>query len=218
MKAEEMRQKIQDLKSEAQSLLDSNQVKDAETKTFEAKKLSAQVEIQDKLEKAETDLEEVRNSFTSKGEEVANLTSQLETAKTEKSNIMEKYNDATSKVAELNGKVEAMQPIVDKFHEDEKKQKLDTAQESYKAKFEKVEGLELFESEDIQNLVIETISEDKEVSNNAKYSLSEKIMDLIDAQDVSSLTVKSIQEKSKETKNINPENDEFEKMYGFKEE
>lgn len=216
MNAEQMRQKIQELKNEAQSLLNVNNVEKAEELTTEVKILSAQLEIQDKLESVNAELETLKGDITSKDEEVANLSTELETTKNEKVAIMEKYNEATNKVTELNDKVEKMQPIVDKYYEDEHEKKLNTAKEEYKAKFEKVGGEELFSTEEIQNLVEQTIEEDKEVSNNAKYSLSEKIMELIDKQDSQTLSVNSIQEPSKQTKNLNVVDDEFESVYGFK--
>lgn len=218
MTAEEMRQRIQELKNEAQSLLNANNIADAENLSTEIKTLSAQIEIQDKLESAESLLENLKVEATTKEETITNLTTELENIKNEKSEIMDKFNSATETVAELKGKVEAMQPIVDKFYEEENEKKLNTAKEDYKAKFEKIGALEAFETEEIQNFVVDTISNDKEVSNNAKYTLSEKIMEIIDNSEVGSLSIKSIQEPSKKTKELNIVDDEFEKTYGFKKE
>jgi predicted nuclease with TOPRIM domain len=197
--AEEMRLKVQELKNEAQSLLNANNIADAENLSLEIKVLSAQVEIQDKLESAQAQLEDLKVETTTKEETITNLTTELETIKNEKSEMMEKFNSATETVTELKAKVETMQPIVDKYYEDEREKNLNKAQEEYKAKFEKVGGLELLETEDIQKLVVDTINEDKEVSNNAKYALSEKIMEIIDKSDLGSLSVNSIQEPTKKT-------------------
>ena len=216
--AEEMKLKIQELKNEAQSLLDANNVEKAENITLEMKILSSQVEIQDKLELTETELVNLKGDFTAKDEEVTNLTSELDAVKNEKTEMMEKYNSATETVTELKAKVKAMQPIVDQYHEKQKEEKLNSAKEDYKAKFDKIGGLELFETEEIQNLVADTINEDQEVSNKAKYTLSEKIMEVIDSVDIGSLSIKSIQEPSNKTKNLDVVNDEFEQVYGFKKE
>jgi predicted nuclease with TOPRIM domain len=216
--AEEMRLKVQELKNEAQSLLNANNIADAENLSLEIKVLSAQVEIQDKLESAQAQLEDLKVETTTKEETITNLTTELETIKNEKSEMMEKFNSATETVTELKAKVETMQPIVDKYYEDEREKNLNKAQEEYKAKFEKVGGLELLETEDIKKLVVDTINEDKEVSNNAKYALSEKIMEIIDKSDLGSLSVNSIQEPTKKTNELNIVDDEFEQVYGFKKE
>lgn len=218
MNAEQMRIKLQELKNEAQSFLDANNVADAESKTLEIKLLNAQIEIQDKLDLANTELENLKGDIVTKDESISNLTTELEAVKNEKSDIMEKYNDAIETVAELKAKVDEMQPIVNKFNEEEQSRKLNDAKNSYKAKFEKVGGIELFETEEIQNLIAETISDDKEVSNNAKYVLSDKIMEVIDTQDTNTLSINSIQEPSKGNKDLIPTDDEFEKVYGFKKE
>lgn len=219
MNAEEMRLKLQELKNQAQSLLDANNVAEAESITLEIKMLNAQLEIQDKLDIANTELETLKGDIVAKDETITTLTGELETVKNEKTDIMEKYNTATETVAELKAQVDQMKPIVDKFNEEEQAKKLSDAIESYKAKFDKVGGLELFETEEIQNLVAETISEDKSVSNNAKFVLSDKLMEVIDAQDSSTLSINAIQETTKETKNLIPDlEDEFEKVYGFKKE
>lgn len=216
MNAEQMRLKLQELKNEAQSLLDSNNMQEAESKTWEAKLLSAQIEIQDKLDVANAELETLKDDIATKEESITNLTSELETIKSEKTEIMEKYNTTTEKVTELTSKITAMQPIVDKFNEDQKTQRLNSAVNSYKARFEKVGGLEVFESEEVQNLISDTINEDESVSVKAKCALSDKINEILDNQENINLPIDKIQEKTKETKNLNVENDEFESVYGFK--
>lgn len=215
-KSEVMKQQLEELKIEAQNLLNADKVAEAENKTLEVKILKAQIEIQEELDDVSNQLEAANNTLTVKDEEIANLTTQLETITNEKTEIMEKYNATTETVADLNAKVIVMQPIVDKFNEEEKTKKLNSTIENYKAKFEKVGGLELFESEEIKNLVANTISEDEVVVRNAKCALSDKLMEIIDKQESSSLSINLIQEPSKETKNLNQVEDEFEATYGFK--
>lgn len=218
MTAEEMRQKIQELKNEAQLLLDANNITDAENLSVEIKILSAQVEIQDKLESTQAELENLKGDVVAKDDEISKLTAELETVKNEKEEIMEKYNTATETVTELNGKVTAMEPIVNQYYEEEREKNLNSAKEDYKAKFEKIGGLELFESEEIQSLVVDTISNDKDVSNKAKYALSEKIMEVIDKVGSGTLSINSIQEPAKKTEKLNIVDNEFEQLFGFSKE
>lgn len=218
MNLENMKQKLEELKNQAQSFLDANKVTEAEKLSVDIKILNAQIDIQDKLETANAELEACKNDVVAKDEVIDTLTKDLENIKTSKEDIMAKYNDATETASDLKAKVDQMQPIVDKFYEEENARKLEEAKNTYEEKFEKVNGLEVFDSEEIQNLVVETISEDTEVSNNAKYSLSNKIMEIFDKQDLKTIPVKDVQEKSKSTKNLVVEDDEFEKTYGFTKE
>ena len=218
MNLENMKQKLEELKNQAQSFLDANKVTEAEKLSVDIKILNAQIDIQDKLETANAELDACKNDVVAKDEVIDTLTKDLENIKTSKEDIMAKYNDATETASDLKAKVDQMQPIVDKFYEEENARKLEEAKNTYEEKFEKVNGLEVFDSEEIQNLVVETISEDTEVSNNAKYSLSNKIMEIFDKQDLKTIPVKDVQEKSKSTKNLVVEDDEFEKTYGFTKE
>ena len=209
MTAKEMREKVETLKNEAKTLVDANKLEEAEAKKKEAEILNAQIEIQTKLEEAESQIEIFKKDIEQKDEECASL-------KSEKEDLMQKYNDATEKVADLTAKVETMQPIVDEYHREKNEKKLNDAKEEYRAKFEKIDGLEIFESEEVQNLIAETINENEETSIKAKYSLSEKIMEIIDKRDSGELQAKDIQEPAKDMKNLNVGEDEFEKTYGFK--
>lgn len=208
MNALEMKNKLQELKNEAQNLLKNNKVKEAEEKTLNAKILNAQIEIQEKLDDANKQIEDFKNQIT-------DLTSSLDTTNTEKEELMNKFTEATNKITELNDKVNVMQPIVDQYNKEKYEEKLNMAKEEYEAKFEKVNGLELFESDEIQNLIKETIDKDETVSNKAKYDLSEKIMEMFDKQN-DSISVSNIQEPSTDNNNLNSGADEFESIYGFK--
>lgn len=216
MNAEQMRIKLHELKNEAQSLLDANQIQDAESKTFDIKMLAAQLEIQEKLDVTNEELETVKNQITAKDESINSLNNELETTKTENKELMDKYTTATETVAELKSQVSVMQPIVDSFNEEQQNKLINETKTNYKAKFEKVGGLEVFESEEVQNLVLDTLNKDETISNKAKISLSDKLMEVIDGQD--SLVLNSVQEPLKGIKNLIPTDDEFEKTYGFKKE
>jgi len=204
-----MKEKVLDLKNEAKGLLSVDKLEEAKEKSQEAEILNAQIEIQSKLEEAESQIKVYKNDIAQKDEECASL-------KTEKEELMQKYTNATEKVADLTLKVETMQPIVDEYYEAENERKLNKAKNEYKDKFEKIGGAEVFESEEIQNLVVETINEDDGVSNKAKYTLSEKLMEIIDKNDLGTLAVKDVQERTKKTKDLNLTDDEFEKTFGFK--
>lgn len=214
MNAEEMKLKLQELKDEAQALLDEDKVEDAEAKTLEVKILNGQIEIQEELDKANATIEEMTNKVEEQDVKITELEENLETVNAEKEELMNKFTEATDTIAELNEKVNEMQPIVDEHNKKQHEEELENAKNGYMNKFSKVNGEKVFESEEIQNLVLDTINKDKSIANKAKYQLSEKLMEVFDKQD--KLTVNNIQEPSKKTENLNPEVDDFEKIYGFK--
>lgn len=214
MNAEEMKLKLQELKDEAQALLDEDKVEDAEAKTLEVKILNGQIEIQEELDKANATIEEMTNKVEEQDVKITELEENLETVNAEKEELMNKFTEATDTIAELNEKVNEMQPIVDEHNKKQHEEELENAKNDYMNKFSKVNGEKVFESEEIQNLVLDTINKDKSIANKAKYQLSEKLMEVFDKQD--KLTVNNIQEPSKKTENLNPEVDDFEKIYGFK--
>lgn len=213
---EKMRKQLTDLKAEAQNFLDNDKVKEAEVKTNEVKILNVKIEYQEKLDEANNKLSSYEEEKASKDEEIETFKNENSTLKEEKEEMRNKFNNATETVTELNNQVKTMQPIVDKYNKDQYEEKLNEAKSNYKAKFEKCDSLNVFKLEETQNLILDTANEDKEVSSNAKYSLSEKIIDCLDNQSSSSVSVEDIQEDTKLNKNLNPEQDDFENTYGFK--
>lgn len=207
---------IEQYKNEAESLLAENKVDEAEAKTLEVKILKAKLEVQEKLDKVNIQVETLNTTITEKDETIKNLTSDLETANNEKIELMEKFNTATETITDLTAKVNEMQPIVDKYNEDLHNDKVNTAKESYKAKFEKCGAVDIFESEEVQNLVLNTINDDEKVSTKAKYELSERILNAIELKGFNNISIKDINEPTNKTKNLNVVDDEFESTYGFK--
>ena len=216
MNAEQIKQLIEQYKSEADALISENKLEDAEAKTVEVKILKGQLDIQEKLEVANAEIEELNSQITKKNESISNLNSDLEDAKAKQTEAMNNFNEATGNIAELNAKVTEMSPIVEQHNKDLYENKLNVAKEDYKNKFQKLNATEIFEDEEVQNLIVNSIEDDEAVSTKARYELSQKLLATVDLADASSIPVGSIQERTKQTKNLNAEQDEFEAMYGFK--
>lgn len=213
--SERLKQLIEQYKNETETLLAENKVTEAENKTVEIKILKAKLEVQEKLDDVTSQLETISNEVIVKDESISNLTSELDTVKGEKAEMMEKFNGATETIANLNDKVTKMSPIVEQYNAEQYKASLAKANKDYKSSFEKCNALAVFESEEVQSLIKDTIDEDETISAKAKYAISEKIISVFNATD-SGLSIKDIQEPSKETKNLNPQVDDFEATYGFK--
>lgn len=216
--SEKLKQLIEQYKNEAESFLAENKVDEAEAKTLEVKILKAKLEVQEELDTVNGQLENLNAKVLENDETIKNLTTDLETANNEKTELMNKFTDATETVTNLTAQVKEMQPIVDKYNEELYNNKVSTAKETYKAKFEKCDAADIFASEEIQNLVLNTINDDEKVSTKAKYDLSERLLNAIESKDSSTTSVKDINEPAKETKNLNVVDDEFESTYGFKKE
>lgn len=213
---ERLTQLLEQYKNEASTLLAENKVEEAEAKTTEIKILKAKLEVQEKLDEATNSMEQMKNTLSEKDETISNLSTELENVKNEKLEIMNNFSEATEKATNLSEKVAEMQPIVEKYNKEQYDNKLSTAQNAYKTKFENHEALEVYNSEEVQNLIMDSIDEDEAISTKAKYSLSEKILNLIESRDSQTVTVNSINEPTKQSKNLNPEDNEFEAVYGFK--
>jgi len=211
----EMKEQLKNLKAEAKSLLAENKVQEAENKTVEIKILNAKIEMQEKLDEAQNKITELDGQIKEKDDTISNLKAELDKANNEKSEIMNKFTEATNKIAELQGQVKEMTPIVEKYHEEQYNNKLNSAKESYKIKFEKCGLLDVFETEEIQNLIKDTINEDEAIATKAKFVLSEKLLNAIHIEDVS---IDGVQELASDTKNLVPEASEFETIYGFEKE
>lgn len=81
-------------------------------------------------------------------------------------------------IAQLNGKIESLNEYKEKYEIEQYNTALENTRENYKTKFEKLNALEKFNTEEVQGLIADTL--DSEKSLNAKNSLSDILLDLID--------------------------------------
>lgn len=102
---------------------------------------------------------------------------EIETLKGEKVELSET-------VVSLNGKIKELEPYKEKAEEDEIKDKVDCAMNCYKEKFSSVNAIDCFEKEEVQKLIVDTISSDANVSLNARVDLSEMLLGLIPQKEV----------------------------------
>ncbi len=206
-----MKETLLSIKAESQKLLDGNKIADAQSKISEGKELKTKIELIEQLESANNKITEL-NETVKKTEE-------------DKDSAMNKFNDLTDKVAKLNSQIKEMQPIVDKYNQEQYDKKLNNALNYYKNKFISANGLDEFEKEEIQALIKQSIEtendEPTKVANEAKFKLNETIVDLLNVLDEENqdvITLSSINENCIDTTNLRQDTDEFEQVYGFKKE
>jgi hypothetical protein len=165
------------------------------------------IELEKKLEEKETAL----NSLNSKGTGADNVFT------------VEKFNELTETITVLNSKVKEMQPLVDKYNEEQYEKSLNNAKDFYKEKFEGVDALEEYESEDIQTLVKQSINSNQTEAGKAQMTLSNKILSHVkvskNEKTEPKFSVNSITEPCKDNKNLTKDFvDEFEQTFGFSKE
>lgn len=132
-----------------------------------------QVEVQENEEVAQLNakVEELNN-------EISKLNTTIEDLTTAKLELSEKFNTATETIALLNAQIEELKPFKEQFELAQKETALKEAKEHFEAKFKGIGAEDVFASEEVQNLVAQSI-EDGEVGLNAKLLLNEKIVELL---------------------------------------
>lgn len=149
-------------------------------------------------------------------EEISNLKATIETLTNEKSELENKLNEANEKVIALNEKIGELQPIVDKYNEEltkqqeiENKKILDEKREYYKNKFENLGAKSKFESEEVQSLINNCVTD-----KDALSKLNLMLVDMIKI-DSESRPQARIEQVTK-IENLIEVEDDIASIYGFK--
>ena len=180
-------------------------------------------ELEGKVSEKEIKIEELTTSLNAKDEEVKIVTN----GKVELENKLNETNEVVislnSKIGELENEITEMTPIVEAHQEQEYQKVVNAISAEYKEKFEKVNNIEVFESEEVQDLIHKSVNKkDLSVCDEFKMQLNQIIVDSIKTSIKIEDTVpanKSINSvvKGKENKDLVEDFiDEFEEKYGFK--
>lgn len=146
---------------------------------------------------------------------IEKLENTIKVLKEEKSSIEAKLNEANDKVISLNDKVSELQPIVEEYNNklaEEKREKdaalLNEKKAYYKNKFEQLGARGKFESEEVQNLLDNCISDEQSMSK-----LNTMIVEMIT---VDSVKTKAKYENVAEMDNLLNIEEDVTSKYGFK--
>lgn len=146
---------------------------------------------------------------------IERLENTIKALKEEKSSIEAKLNEANDKVISLNDKVSELQPIVEEYNNklaEEKREKdaalLNEKKAYYKNKFEQLGARGKFESEEVQNLLDNCISDEQSMSK-----LNTMIVEMIT---VDSVKTKAKYENVAEMDNLLNIEEDVTSKYGFK--
>lgn len=124
-------------------------------------------------------LNEANETIKNLNAKIVDLNGELEKKSTNEKNNIDKFNELSDKVVSLNAQVKEMKPIVDKYNEDKFEKSFNAAKSLYENKFKAVNALNIFNEDDTQNLIKESVNSDETISSKAKYSLNALIVDNI---------------------------------------
>lgn len=147
--------------------LESKKELEIETKLVAKNELES---LNSKVTELEEKVTELEGEKVSLNETITSLNEKVATYGTDKVELVEQ-------ITSLNAQVEELKPYKEKVIEAEFNEKLEVALNSYKGKFESVNAVESFESEEVQSLIKDTLSEDKQISLNARVELSDMLLD-----------------------------------------
>lgn len=146
---------------------------------------------------------------------IEKLENTIKALEEEKTSIEAKLNEANDKVISLNDKVSELQPIVEEYNNklaEEKREKdaalLNEKKAYYKNKFEQLGARGKFESEEVQNLLDNCISDEQSMSK-----LNTMIVEMIT---VDSVKTKAKYENVAEMDNLLNIEEDVTSKYGFK--
>lgn len=184
------------------------------------KKLS---ELEGKVSEKDSKIEELNISLNSKEEDLRSVNenkSEIENKLNETNEIVISLN---SKIGKLETEILEMTPIVEAHQEQEYQKVVNSISNEYKEKFEKVNNIEAFDTEEVQDLIKKSVNKkDLSIIEECKAQLNQIVVDSIKSTISIEDTVptkKSINSivKGKENKNLVSDFvDDFEDMYGFK--
>lgn len=121
-------------------------------------------------EQEKQQMNELQEQLTQLNEKVLELTST-------NSDLLIKLNEANEEKTQLNDTIKELIPFKEQIQINEKNAKIEEIKATFETKFNAVDGVEQFNSKEVQELMAQAI-ETGEVGLNAKLALNEKISEL----------------------------------------
>lgn len=154
--------------------------------------------------------ETMEKSLNEKDEIIKELQTQL-------SNEKESIISLNETVTSLNTKIEELQPYKENAEKEEFEKSLNEKKEFYKEKFEKLDKLDVFESEEIQDTIVKSLNTETKVE--AELKLNSTLVDLLTSFNVKKEDgkekEKTFVEPSKSLNSFNPKQSSFRERFGF---
>ncbi|MGE7840752.1 hypothetical protein ACQKNX_08165 [Lysinibacillus sp. NPDC093712] len=139
---------------------------------------------------------------------------ELDTVKSEKDALATKFNSATETIISLNSTIDQLKPFQEQMLNAQRESRLTTQTETYETKFNAVNAMDAFKSEEVQTLIMNSI-EDNDEGKNALLKLNEILFDSIKVEKVKIQTNAIAGIASKREFNNVVENDDFNSKYKY---
>lgn len=160
---------------------------------------------------------ELEDKISNLEDELENLNKEKENLVKEKEEVSDKLNQANEKIIALNEEIISIKPLVDEYNKIKKEEKarleeekLEELTNEYEKKFNSLGASKKFKSEEVQNLLKESIKDESK-----KNELNSMIVDLITIKNDNKNKLKSI-DNSVDMDNLIPDDENGASKYGFK--
>lgn len=141
------------------------------------------------------------------------LQEELNKVKAEKDALVDKFSKATETIITLNSTIDQLKPFQEQMLNSQREQKLNEQTEIYETKFNAVNALDVFKTEKVQNLIMNSI-EDTDQGKDALLQLNEILFDSIKVEEVK-IQTNSIVGIASKRDNLAKVEDDFDSKYKY---
>jgi len=158
------------------------------------------------------EMEEVKNlqsQLSEKEDKVKTLEVEKTVLSSEKDKVEKQFDTAYKTITSLNGKVEGLEVYKEKFETEQFEKQLEDKKSLYFAKFSALNAKEKFESDEVQELVSKSVSDDSAITQ-----LNSMLVDLVVAKnEEDDKDEKIFTQHNQKREDLIPDNDDFDSRY-----
>ena len=151
--------------------------------------------MQNSLNEKQVEIDTLTEQLNEKDGELTVANETITSLNSEKETLTTQFNSATETITSLNSQVEEMKPIVEQFNAESVEKALNEKKEYYEAKFKAVNGLDTYNTEEVQELLQKSINSSEE-GKDAILSLNSKLVDLVQLKVEEPFEVKQLSSKN----------------------
>ncbi|QWU14429.1 hypothetical protein SAMN04487895_101741 [Paenibacillus sophorae] len=164
----------------------------------------------------QTQLNESKNTIKDLEIKLSEANGSIKALTTEKTSLNEANTSFSNEITTLRAEVETLKPYKENYEAEELNKSINEMSSFYSAKFSAVSAIEKFESEEVQNLIKNSVY-DSEVGTEAKFKLNNMLVELMQVETEtpkpSVATPVPIREFSSRMENLIPASNDFDSKY-----
>jgi DNA repair exonuclease SbcCD ATPase subunit len=175
------------------------------------------VEVDVAEESAQAPVEEVSEEVDEVKElqnQLSELQEKYNLLKDEKEILANQFNEVSEKLVQLNSIVEELTPFKEQVETEKYEKALNEKKEFYSKKFNALNSVEKFETEEVQELIVKAVNENEE-GKQAILQLNSMLVELVEVPVVQNQETPVIREVSSKRENLIPVSDDFESRYSM---